>query len=351
MPGIFGSIFSSQFGSGSPPAPPPAPVAPTILSLLGSRVLRKLGITIVANSSRQTPASVVSHTDIAARSLRAVGANPATLMDSLSSGTVSTIDAVATAALLKLAVIASDDAPSSLDQAAALQRASSVHDGLVGMDYVTWVNSAIPGAALEYYIVMTANLLAPQFGKPASLDAFTAAQSAIRILALSGTYGQALAEVKVAAAHEELNALGIVTWSLTTIPAAMAEAYVQMASALLAPIYKSETPEDRQANGAAFSAGMSRIRLMAMGGPAGQALAEQKVLVAQYSLEARGRARWTIYDVPVWAEEPLVFKAAVLLAPEFGQKVDPSWDQQAEMDLMRIVSLPSEREPVRATYF
>jgi hypothetical protein len=41
----------------------------------------------------------------------------------------------------------------------------------------------------------------------------------------------------------------------------------------------------------------------------------------------------------------------VLLAPECGVKADPNWSELAERDLMRIVSLPSEREPVRATYF
>jgi hypothetical protein len=88
-----------------------------------------------------------------------------------------------------------------------------------------------------------------------------------------------------------------------------------------------------------------------MGGPAGQALAEQKIRAVQYSLEARGRARWTLFDIPSWAEEPLVLMAATLLAPECGVKADPNWYAAAEMDLMRIVSLPSERQPVRATYF
>lgn len=429
----------------------------TTTAQLGARALRKLGVAIVADASRpgaaapvtsagvaldmmlqmgipvplaDQPATLppVAQADIAARALEAVGANPAALTASIGTGDVWALADVATAALLKLAVIAPDDdlteSDRAADQASAVGRASSVHDMLVATDYVTWTASEIPGGAFEFYVIMVANLLAPQFGKPAAMDAFTAAEGMIRQQALSGVNGQAIAAEKVADVHEELNALGLVAWPISAVPAAQAEQYVDMAAARLAPIYKTLAPEEITAGAARYTAAIGairragllrgvqaraavrvglvheelnalglvtwtvdtipaalsdlytamasskmvaeggkpmepaeyaafiqRVRMVAMGGPAGQALAEQKVLAVQYSLEARGRARWGVYDIPVWAEEPLVLKAATLLGPECGVKVDPAWDTQAEMELMRIVSLPSLREPVRAEYF
>jgi hypothetical protein len=425
-----------------------------IVSQLGARALRKLGVAIVADAARpgegatmtsaQVAAGVllnlglpvaeaarpgslgiVSQTDLAGRALRAVGIDPSALGLGTPSGITFAGPALATAALLKLAVIASDETPPANDQAEALARVSDVHDMLNGLDYVTWALAAVPAAVAEMYIVMTANLLAPQFGKPASMDAFNAAQAMIRQQALSGVYGQALAETKVSEVHDALNALGLVSWTVAAVPTAQAQAYVQMAAVLLAPVMRpvAEVPNEQASRAAwdgavsdvrkasviagaqaraqakveavqaelndlglvswdpevipaavadavqamaaaqlapefgrefdpkAYQLNQTRIRQISMGGPAGQALAEQKVLAVHYSLEARGRTRWTIYDLPVWGEEPYVLMAAVLLAPECGVKADPNWTQQAEMDLMRIVSLPSTREPVRAMYF
>jgi hypothetical protein len=207
---------------------------------LGIRALRKLGIVVAITASTDTVPTLA-------------------LAD------------IATAALRKLAVISAEETAPTLDQAEALARATSVHGILVALGLATWEPGAVPIPVTEYYIIMTAQLLAPQFGKAATEEAFTAAQAAVRQIALAGAYGQALATQKVSSVH--------------------------------------------------------------------------------YSLEARGRVRWTLYDIPVWAEEDYVMLAAVLLAPECGQKADPTWSDLAERDLMRIVSLPSEREPVAATYF
>lgn len=323
-------------------------------------------------------------------------------------------------------MIASDEIPSAPDLATALVRMTDVHDMLAGLDYVTWSNAAIPSNVAEWYIMMGANFCAPLFGKPANMDAINAAQQGIRQQAISGTYGQGLAEAKVQEAHEALNAAGLVSWPVSAVPMAQAEAYVRMAAILLAPVMSyQQDAQSRQVDNTAWDAAIAevrkdavvavgaqaraqakvqaiqaelndlglvtwvydaipasladamtsmavmqmgpefgkaidpklyefhqnRVRQVSMGGPAGQALAQQKILAVQVSLEARGRARWTLWDIPVWAEEPLVLKAAVLLAPEVGVKADPAWDMQAETELMRIVSLPSERGPVQAEYF
>lgn len=438
---------------------------------LGARALRKLGIAIVADASRpaagatvtastvaarvllelgipvpeaQRPAApgaslgrfvlgtdslneqpIIAQSVLAARALRAVGVNPAPLGSGTGTGLIYTSTQIATSTLLKLSVVASDETPSAVDLAEALVRVHGVHDIVAGSDYVTWGIDTIPGAVAEFYVIMAANLLAPEFGKPASMEAFNAAQTMIHQQALSGVFGQSLAMDKVVEVHERMNAAGLVSWGVTEIPLAQAEAYVLMTAALLAPVYgyQQDAPSvaasraiidaaeasvrrasviagaqtraadkvtavqnelnalgmvtwtasaipaavvDPMAALAVMQMGpefgkefdpkmwefnINRIRMVSMGGPAGQALAEQKVRAAQWSLEARGRARWTMWDVPKFAEEPIVLLAATMLGPECGVKVDPNWAAAAEMELMRIVSLPSNLGPVRATYF
>lgn len=391
---------------------------------VAARVLLELGIP-VAEAARPAPLGIVTQADLGGRALRAVGVDPSALGLATDSGTTFSVTQLAIEVLLKLAVIASDETPSATDLATALVRMTDVHDMLAGLDYVTWSNTAIPSNVAEYYIMMGANFAAPLFEKPANMDAITAAQAGIRQQALSGTYGQALAEAKVQEVHEALNAAGLVSWAVSAVPMAQAEAYVRMTALLLAPVmgYQQDAPS-RQVDTAAWDAAVAevrkdavvagaqaralakvqavqaelndlglvtwtvdaipaslgdamaamaamqmgpefgkeldpklyafhqnRVRQVSMGGPAGQALAQQKVLAVHYSLEARGRVRWTLYDIPLYAEEDYVLMAAVLLAPEVGAKADPNWSQQAEMDLMRIVSLPSAYEPVRGQYF
>jgi hypothetical protein len=438
---------------------------------LGARALRKLGVAIVANASRPAagatvtaatvaarvllelgvpvpegdrPAApgaalgvfvlgvdalneqpIVAQSEIAARALRAVGINPAPIGVGTATGITYNADQLAVAVLIKLTVIASDETPSAADRTEATARVYAAHDILAGADYVTWTVNTVPADVADFYIIMAAQLTAPQFGKPASMETFTAAQAMVRQQALTGAYGQSLAMDKVVEVHERLNAAGLVRWDVASVPAAQAEAYVQMTAALLAPVYGYQ--QDAQSVAAtraaadaaeasvrraaviagaqeraaekviavqnevnalglvtwtanAIPAGMvdpiatlavmqmgpefgkefdpkmwefnlNRIRQVSMGGPAGQALAEQKIRAVQWSLEARGRARWSLFDIPSWAEEPLVLMAATLLAPEVGVKADPNWAPAAEMDLMRIVSLPSNREPVPVSYF
>lgn len=426
----------------------------TTIAQLGARALRKLGVAIVADASRpgegstltsaaiaarvlldlgipiaegSRPASAgtVSQAELASRALRAVGVDPAAIGLGTPSGTTFDGATLATAVLHKLAVIASDETPSTTDQAEALARVTNVHDMMNGLDFVTWTLASVPAAVAEFYIIMAANLTAPTFGKPASMEAFQAAQTMLRQQALSGSYAQALSAAKVVEVHETLNAAGLVSWAVSAVPLAHAQSYVQMTAALLAPImgYQQDSPS-RQVEKAAWDAAISdvrragvvqgalaraqakvlavlaelndlglvtwtadavpasvadavaslavlqmgpefgkefdpkvyafqidRVRRISMGGPAGQALAEQKIKAVHYSLDARGWTRWSLYDVPTYAEESYVMMAAVLLAPEVGAKADPNWGQMAEMNLMRIVSLPSEREPVRAAYF
>lgn len=313
---------------------------------LGARALRKLGVAIVADVDRQTAGATITQDEIAVRALRNVGVNPAGVTTGLGSGQTSSYASVGLAALIKLAVIAPDETPSTLDQVNASARALEVHDQLVAMDYVRWLPAAIPNEAVPWYTVMTAQLLAPGYGKPADIAVFEAAEAAIRMQTLSGPTGQDIAKQKIVSVHEELNLSGLVTWTPDTIPAAYGESYVAMVTALLSRTYKP----DENAN-KAYAGAMANVRRLAMGGPAGQALAVQKVLAVHYNLDARGLTRWTIYDLPDYAEEIYVFKAAVLLAPEVEMQAPPSWDMQAERSLYQITTLPSAGRPVQTDYF
>lgn len=467
----------------------PALLGTVGLSELGARTLRTFGVNPIAGTA--APGSTVSREQIAIRALRAVGVNPADFQGGSTNDTF-VYSQIATAALLKLAVVGADELPSAQDQAYAEARVRAVHDMLIALDYVTWNAAQIPGSVAEAYIALTANLLAPSFGKPSSPEIAAAAQEMIRQqalagpaqvraldrvqtvhdslvaqgfadwlvtaiptsvaegyvtltaallapvhgkqaepaasaaateqirrVALSGPRGEALAEAALRSVHDDAVSEGVVSWPINAVPVGNAEEYVRMARARMAPVFGQQVPETEYADaienlrrqariagamqrardrvwavheelnamglvtwtantipiamadayatlatqamasdGGAGPANATnsenayqRIRQIAMGGPAGQALAEQKIRAVHASLEARGRARWTLMSVPVWAEEPLVFMAATLLAPECGVKADPNWWQAAEADLMKIISLPSNREPVRVAYF
>jgi len=309
-------------------------------------------------------------------------------------------------------------------QALAADRVNSVHDRLTAHGLTDWVVTAIPASVSDAYVDLVAQALAPIYGKPADPRVAEMARDAIRVQVLSGPRGQALAVLRVAAVHEELNSLALVSWLLAAVPTWAADYYATLTSIRLSPDYRTESADDRKSGlelhasvvaamtRAAFVVGanaraidrvgvvheelnalglvtwtantipvsasdcymamasskmeaeggkpltnpeyatwVQRVRMIAMGGPAGQALAEQKVHAEHYRLEAQGRVRWTLFDIPVACEESIVTLAAVLLGPECNVKVDPTWKENAERDLMRIVSLPSTREPVRADYF
>jgi hypothetical protein len=309
-------------------------------------------------------------------------------------------------------------------QVRASARVVLVHELLNQLGFVTWTSDQIPSSLVDLYARLVSSMMEAEGGKALSTEEFAAVVQRVKMIVLSGQLGLTLAEVKVAAVHDELVALSLVPWSINAVPTAAADYYAELTASKLWPIYKPESPEDREANlktdsviraaltRAAFLIGatarainhinvvheelnalslvtwtsdtipasasdcyramasakmvaeggkplplpeyegwVQRVRMIAMGGPAGQALAEQKVLAVHYSLEARGRIRFTIYDIPDWAWEPYVLKAATLLGPECFVKVDPMWDMQAERELMRIVQLPSGGEPVQVDYF
>ena len=403
----------------------PAPGVAVTNATIADAVLRELGI-FVPDSARPTLTATVSQAEIATRALRAVGVDQAGSDGTpLDTATVFTGAQMATLVLQKLEVIASDETPSNADQAAALAAHYNVHAQVAALDIVTWTSDAIPRQAAEWYVVMAASLLAPVFGKAGSPQDYDMALTMLRKLALAGPSGQSLAEAKVAAVHdavvaqgivgwlladipqwaaedyvtmtaillapvmgymqdapslqvdtaqwdttlthirkgqavagaearalqrvsevhEELNASNLVTWGLDAIPLAVQDAYVQMVVALMGPDFGKEIDPKL------YAMNLARVRRVAMGGPAGQALAQQKVIAAHGSLVAMRLTRWTLHDLPVPAEEPYVQMAAYLLAPEVDVKPDPAWWQWGEMQICRLATLRSDQRPVRVAMY
>lgn len=235
-------------------------------------------------------------------------------------------------------------------QRIAESKVLEAHEALNAQGLVSWALNAIPAAFAADYVAMAASLLGPAMGR---LDAAhrqldeAAWSSAMGRVRAAGQVRQAQqrARDRIASVHAELNALGLVTWNLDAIPAGVAQAYVALAVEELAPSF------GRKADPAAREAAMARVRRIVMGGVAGQALAEQKVRAVHAELDARGRTRWFLADLPDYAEEPYVLMAAVLLAPEVGAQADPSWWQGGERMLIRAVALPTDYRPVVAAYF
>lgn len=309
---------------------------------LGGRVLRRLGVAAVPAGDRPSPGPVTTVAEVAQRALRLVGANPVPAGSRPhASSTPSGANDVARLALLRLEVIASDEAPSIVDMADAVGAAGSVHEGLNALGLVSWTIDNIPASAVRHYALMAAQLLAPGYGKAADMALYAAAQEVLRLMALSGPLGQRLAEEKVASVHHALVAAGLVDWQPTAIPAAHAEDYAALAAARLAPtLGKAFDPGDAEAR-------VRRASLLRLA----PGLAEQKLMAVHAQLDAVGRARWGVNDIPDYVEEGYVVLAANLLAPEFGLPADAVAEARALRDLAAAASLQSSGARIVVEYF
>ena len=499
---------------GIPVQQPSRPAASPAVGLddLASRTQRAVGLSPIASTDAHLVNSYVDVSTIAVQALALCGVNPLGAGAAAAIGTV-TSAAIATQALAKLGVFASDETPDATNlafvvgifsevfndatqsgliawgiesnptyaqgalvqmtmaragsaygrpqtqaeydagflqlwrlalsgppgRARAEQAVFGVHDRMAQLGYADWPSTLVPDRAQAPYAALAAADLLPQFmalrpgmAEDASARAAAvapiqaaaqAAMETLRRMALSGAYGHQLAAAKVAAAHDAMAALGYVSWPLTAVPAAHAEDYVALAVVTLGP-QVGRDPAQREADAAAATAAqgrlkraaqvaaaqdlaggrvvevltelkaanladwdadevpatyftslvqlvrvslapsfdekydpvayeltMKRIRAIAMAGPAGQALAEQKVRAVHANLDARGKVRWSLFDVPDYAEEPYVFMAASLLAPECDHPPVPQWWQEGETMLARLTVLPSRGRPVRAVYF
>ena len=185
------------------------------IATLGERALRRLGVTIVREADR--PALTVQVPRAA----------------------------IATAALVELGVIASDETPSVADQNLALAKLASVQAALTAQAYVSWADAEVPQAAAEEYVKLTALVMAPAFGKAAGDAALHAALEA-RVRKVAVVMGAPdLATEAVMNVHRDLTARGVARWTVFDVPDAVEAPYVLLAANQLAPQFGAQAdPRD-----------------------------------------------------------------------------------------------------------
>ena len=294
--------------------------APVPVSEIAATALRAEGVNPAA--SILLPSGVASPDEIASRALRGLSVNPA-VSGAVLTGFAADRTAIGTKALLKLAVIASDETPTATDQAAAEAHVLSVHDLLASMEYVSWAVDAVPGQAVEHYVILAAQLMAPEFGRTGNLDAYNASMEALRVLSLSGPAAQSRAVVRVASVHDELVGAGIADWTLDNIPPGVADGYVSLVMQALAPTY------GRPVDGNAYEAAVSKVRRLTLSGPRGQILAEARVRRVHDMLNAQGLAAWTFDAIPAAFADDYALMVGILLAPVMRGPQSPQ-DRQAD---------------------
>jgi hypothetical protein len=235
------------------------------------------------------------------------------------------------------------DALTRRAQGDAVGLVASVHARLAALGIVDWDLASIPASVAEDYAELIANDYRPLFGAPQDRTGEPVIEARIRRMAMVER-AQALALARVAVVHDALVSQGNASWPLSAIPQAVADEYAGLVAQSVAPSL-GQAADPKMI--AALEERVRRAALVARG----QALAEQAVQAVHDDLAARGKARWTIRDIPRAAERPYVMLAAYHLAPEFG--VTPSEPDRgmATIDLIRLAALPSSGERTRAEYF
>ena len=285
------------------------------------------GGTTGASSGGMVTGTVVTVTDIAAKALQVVGVVVPAASEPATSVTIP-VATLATNALIALAVIASDETPPTLDQALAVAKVSAVHDALVDQGICSWVSTAIPQAVSEDYVTLAALHLASAFGKTADPAQQPVLEARIRKIALI-MQAQAIAEQRVSSIHDGLVDAGFASWSISTIPQAVFEDYVTIASASLAPVFGV------QADGALVAPARAHVARVAIVLQA-ETIAEGRVAAIHDGLVAQGVCSWSSATIPQAVYDEYVTLTALYLAPLFEQKGDPAQIPVLEARIRRV---------------
>lgn len=228
-------------------------------------------------------------------------------------------------------------------QAAAVDRVTAVHNGLVAQGLADWAITAVPASVSEAYVDLARFDLAPVFDRPRDAGVVPAAEAHVRRVSTISR-AQALAEARATAIHEGLVAQGIASWSSAAIPRAISEDMVALVANEVAPVLGGKTDP---AMAAGFEQRVRRVSLII----AGPALAEQAVRDVHDNLVARGKVRWSWADRPSAADRPYVYLAAYDLAPAFGMAQNQNDLAMATVDLNRLIALPTSGERITVEYF
>ena len=155
---------------------------------------------------------------------------------------------------------------------------------------------------------------------------------------------QALAMAKLSAMHASLAANAGVWWTVDGVPEAVSEEYIKMTAVVLASSF------GKQADPKLVSLLETRVRRIALV-LSSPSIAVEAVVGVHQDLAMRGKARWTVFDIPPAVEDIYVYQAAYALAPVFGLKPSADDAKQAELMLARYIALPTSGERVMAEYF
>jgi hypothetical protein len=312
------------------------------VATLGERALRRLGVAVVPVADRPPLNTRLSPAAIATNALVELG-EIATAQVPLTQAAVVPSDTIATLALTKLGVIASDETPSTPDMTLAQNAVAAVHANLVAQGIADWTSAAITSAVSEEYAALAALHMASSFGRQPDAAMLPVLEQ--RIAAVSRIIrAQNLALAKVQAVQASLTAQANVFWDDTGIPTSVAEEYTRLTAIALASSF------GKQADPSLIPALEARVKRASMVYRA-PTDAQDAVMAVHNDLSARGRVRWSVWDIPPAAEEPYVVKAANLLAPLFDMPADARSDVAADIALARMIALESSGELVRADYF
>jgi hypothetical protein len=177
---------------------------------------------------------------IAQQSLRRLGVRVVPLDDSPTITEMVAAATIATAALVELGVIASDETPSASDQALMVDKVASVHASLDAQGVVWWSSDAMPRAFAEEYVKLTAAYAASSFGKSVDPAVVALLEGRVRkgAMVLSADDN---AQQAVQAVHDDLVMRGIARWTVFDIPEAVGDAYAVLAADRLAPLFGMDT--------------------------------------------------------------------------------------------------------------
>jgi hypothetical protein len=182
----------------------------------------------------------VSIGTIGQQALRRLGVRVVPLDDSPTLTELVPASTIATAALVELGVIASDETPSASDQALMVDKVASVHASLDAQGVVWWSSDAMPRAFVEEYTKLAAAYAASSFGK--SIDPAVVALLEGRVrkgaMVLSADDN---AQQAVQAVHDDLVMRGCARWTTWDIPEAVGDAYAVLAADRLAPLFGMDT--------------------------------------------------------------------------------------------------------------
>jgi hypothetical protein len=177
---------------------------------------------------------------IAQQVLRRLGVRVVPLDDSPTITEMVPASAIATAALVELGVIASEETPSASDQALMVDKVASVHASLDAQGVVWWSSDAMPRAFAEEYTKLAAAYAASSFGKAVDPAVVALLEGRVRkgAMVLSADDN---AQQAVQAVHDDLVMRGIARWTVFDIPQALSDPYTVLASDALAPLFGMDT--------------------------------------------------------------------------------------------------------------